>query len=146
MYSLPGHHINDLKNKQIFCKWCIAKNHTRKNTWRSTALHFSSTFFARVKSRHIHFSFDVFYSSMDDLPLNITRKKYILQIMRYKKSHTKEYLCRYMTWHSFTFSLCIFLPIWKNMCYLLRHMYLFFCCFLLKHGWFSTKLNGKRKT
>ena len=89
----------------------------------------------RVKSRHIHFSFDVFYSSMDDLPLNIIRKKHILQIMRYKKSHTKEYLCRYMTWHSFTFSLCIFLPILKkHMCYLLRHMYLFFCCFLLKHG------------
>ena len=62
-----------------------------------------------VKSRHIHFSFVVFYPSMDDLPLNIIRKKHILQIMRYKKSHTQKNT--YMTWHSFTFSLCIFLPI-----------------------------------
>ena len=26
------------------------KSHTQKNTWRSTALHFPSTFFARVKA------------------------------------------------------------------------------------------------
>ena len=112
-YSLPSNQLNDLKNEQIFCKWCITKNHTQKNTWRSTALHFPSTFFARVKSRHIHF-FWCFLLKHGRFTTEYNKEEiHFANHALHKKSPTKEY----KTWHSFTFSLSIFCQFEKHMYY-----------------------------